>query len=158
MSECPECGMRDDDWFLCRRENCATKTPTKDIAALQREKAELRARAETAERQLAELAAQSGAPEGWRDMSSAPKDGTRILALIFREACHDMDDVRRPAFAEVKEVFYKPYVQFGMNLPWHSGDPFDSHEGMAPEHMGEAVPIGWLPRNTLPAAPVKGGE
>lgn len=97
---------------------------------------------------------------GWRSMDSAPKDGTRILALTFREACCDMDDVRRPAFAEVKEVFYKPYVQFGMSLPWHSGDPFDSHEGMAPEHMGEAVPIGWLPRDLLPTPPAsapKGG-
>ncbi|XAI96700.1 hypothetical protein [Synechococcus phage Ssp-JY38] len=25
MAECPECGMRDDDWFLCRREDCATR-------------------------------------------------------------------------------------------------------------------------------------
>lgn len=25
MSECPDCGMRDDDWFLCRRDKCAIK-------------------------------------------------------------------------------------------------------------------------------------
>lgn len=35
MSECPSCGMRDDDWFLCRRENCATKAvPADTIASL----------------------------------------------------------------------------------------------------------------------------
>ena len=26
MSECPKCGMRDDDWFLCRKDECAVKT------------------------------------------------------------------------------------------------------------------------------------
>lgn len=25
MPECPQCQMRDDDWFLCRRDNCAVK-------------------------------------------------------------------------------------------------------------------------------------
>lgn len=36
MSDCPKCGMRDDDWFLCRRNDCATKaTPLNDYAALE---------------------------------------------------------------------------------------------------------------------------
>lgn len=44
MSDCPECGMRDDDWFLCRKEDCATKTKPDDkdarIAALEAQLAE----------------------------------------------------------------------------------------------------------------------
>jgi len=96
-------------------------------------------------------------PSGWQPMGTAPQDGTRILAVLYREACEDMDGIRRKAFAEVREIFYQPYTQLGMFLPWHAGDPFDSHEGMAPDHFGEAVPIAWLPRTVLPAAPTAGG-
>lgn len=55
MSDCPECGMRDDDWFLCRRENCAVKAKeggTATIARLHRENAELRAALDEAEQTL----------------------------------------------------------------------------------------------------------
>lgn len=27
MTDCHSCGMRDDDWFLCKRENCPVKEP-----------------------------------------------------------------------------------------------------------------------------------
>ncbi len=83
--------------------------------------------------------------EGWRTMDSAPKDGTHILAVLTREGIHDMDDVWRPAFSEIREIWYRPYVQFGMQLPWHAGDPFDGYDGMGNEHMGEAVPTRWMP-------------
>jgi hypothetical protein len=94
-------------------------------------------------------------PEGWRDMGSAPKDGTHILAKLHREAAVDMDDIRRPAFTEIREIWYRPYMApvFGHDMPWHAGDPFDSHDGMAPDHFGADVPIAWMP---LPKA--EGGE
>lgn len=83
----------------------------------------------------------------WRDMSSAPKDGTHILAKLHREAIEDMDGIRRKDFAEIREIWYRPYPCpiFGHDMPWHAGDPFDSHDGMAPDHMGENVPIAWMP-------------
>lgn len=31
MSDCPACGMRDDDWFLCRRSDCAVKAPAAEL-------------------------------------------------------------------------------------------------------------------------------
>ncbi len=45
MSECPECGMRDDDWFLCRRPVCGvimTPASVDRIEALERDNAALR--------------------------------------------------------------------------------------------------------------------
>lgn len=36
MSECPDCGMRDDDWFLCHRDKCAVKAPSDDLATIAR--------------------------------------------------------------------------------------------------------------------------
>jgi hypothetical protein len=89
----------------------------------------------------------------WNSMDTAPKDGTHILALIHREGIHDMDDNWMPAFTEVRELWYAPYGAIGMNLPWHAGDPFDSHDGMADCHFGESVPIGWLPMTALPPLP-----
>lgn len=88
--------------------------------------------------------------DSWKPIETAPRDGTHILAVLCRDACFDMDDIRRAAFSEVREIWYKPYDQFGMFLPWHAGDPFDSHDGMAPEHFGEAVPIYW---RAIPAFP-----
>ena len=86
----------------------------------------------------------------WNAMDTAPVDGTHILAVLYRNECYDMDDIKRRSFHEIREIWYRPYTQFGMFLPWHAGDPIDSHEGMAPDHMGEAVPIGWLPMDALP--------
>src|SRR5690606_28722135 len=40
-------------------------------------------------------------PSGWQPMGTAPQDGTRILAVLYREACEDMDGIRRKAFTEV---------------------------------------------------------
>jgi len=82
---------------------------------------------------------------GWATIDSAPRDGTHILARLYRDACEDMDGVHRRSFAEMREVWYRPYTMLGMHLPWHSGDPFDSHDGMAPDHMGEDVPTHWKP-------------
>lgn len=97
----------------------------------------------------------------WRTMETAPKDGTRILAILHRETCKDMDGIRREAFSEVREIWWHPYQQFGMSLPWHAGDPFDSHDSRIGDcHMGEAVPVLWLPRGHLPTPPasaLKGG-
>lgn len=75
----------------------------------------------------------------------APRDGTHILAVLHRAAINDMDGVRRPAFSEVREIWYLPFTTLGMHLPWHAGDPFDSHDGMAPDHFGEDVPTYWRP-------------
>lgn len=94
----------------------------------------------------------------WQDMASAPLDGTHILAVLYRGESEDMDGYHVRPFWEIREIWYQPYTQLGMFLPWHAGDPFDSHEGMAPEHMGEAVPVGWLPLTALPPAPQERGR
>ncbi|NOV15904.1 hypothetical protein E5S70_07365 [Ensifer adhaerens] len=89
---------------------------------------------------------------GWQSMSSAPRDGTHILALLYREATSDMDDRRWPAFSEMREIWFKPYLAFGMQLSWHAGDPFEEPSGIGSEHMGDAVPIAW---QVLPSADVR---
>lgn len=91
----------------------------------------------------------------WKPIETAPRDGTHILAILYREACEDMDGIHRKAFAEVREIFYRPYSQWGMDLPWHAGDPFDSHDGMAPDHFGEAIPTHWQPLPEPPALQVE---
>jgi len=100
------------------------------------------------DKQIAELEA-----GGWQPIETAPKDGTHILAVLHRGACEDMDGIRHKAFSEVREIWYRSYTQFGMFLPWHAGDPFGSHEGIAPEHMGEGVPILWQPLPAPPSSP-----
>lgn len=86
----------------------------------------------------------------WQTIDTAPKDGTHILAILYREATEDMDGLRRGSFSEVREIWFRPYRQFGMQLPWHAGDPFDAHDGMAPDHFGEDVPTHW---QSLPNPP-----
>lgn len=83
-------------------------------------------------------------------MDTAPRDGTHILAVLHRAAGEDMDRVMLKAFSEVREIWYKPYVVFGIQVPWHAGDPFDSQDGMAPDHMGEDVPVLWMPKPEIP--------
>ncbi len=86
-------------------------------------------------------------------MGTAPRDGTHILAYLYREP----DDFAYPGFGEWREIWWKPYTSLGMYLPWHAGDPEDSHTpGEAPEHFGEAVPIAWLPKPETP--PIKRSE
>lgn len=80
-------------------------------------------------------------------MNTAPRDGTHFLAYLYRAP--DDDDYR--GFGEWREIFYKAYRSPFGHLPWHAGDPYDSHDQAgACEHFGEAVPIAWLP---LPARP-----
>lgn len=75
-------------------------------------------------------------------MSIAPRDGTHILAYLHS----DPDDCGYRGFGEWREIWWKPYENFGCFMPWHAGDPFDSHSGNeAPEHFGEAIPIAWMP-------------
>ena len=85
----------------------------------------------------------------WRPIETAPKDGTHILAILVREGVHDIDDIWRAEFREVREIWYRPYEQFGMFMPWHAGDPFDAHDGVAPENMGEGIPKFWMPLSSL---------
>jgi|GEM_PF-3708726 len=88
----------------------------------------------------------------WQGMASAPCDGTHILAILYREASDDPDGKRWPAFSEMREIWFRPYRAFGMDLPWHAGDPFDDPSGAGSEHMGEGVPIAW---QVLPSADVR---
>jgi len=84
-----------------------------------------------------------------------PRDGTHILAILRRDGSYDMDNIWRPTFEEIREIWYKPYTMFHMFLPWHAGDPFDSHDSVAScEHYGEDVPVKWCP---MPACAPKEG-
>lgn len=75
-------------------------------------------------------------------METAPRDGTRILAYLYS----DPDDDGYKGFGEWREIWWKPYTSLGMAMPWHAGDPHDSHtHGEAPEHFGEGVPVAWMP-------------
>jgi hypothetical protein len=75
-------------------------------------------------------------------METAPRDGTRILAYLYS----DPDDDGYRGFGEWREIWWKPYTSLGMAMPWHAGDPHDSHtHGEAPEHFGEGVPVAWMP-------------
>lgn len=101
---------------------------------------------------------------GGQPIDSAPRDGTHILARLHRDSCEDMDGHKWRAFSEIREVWFRPYRQFGMDLPWHAGDPFDTADGIGDEHMGEGVPTHWWPMGSLRAAlqpqepnPNKGG-
>lgn len=81
-------------------------------------------------------------------MHMAPRDGTHILAYLYSEP----DDCGYRGFGEWREIWWKPYQSLGMDMPWHAGDPADSHtRGEAPEHFGEGVPVVWLqiPNNPL---------
>lgn len=89
---------------------------------------------------------------GWQPMSSAPRDGTHILAVLYRSASDDIEGRRWPAFSEMREIWFKPYRQIGMDLPWHAGDPFEEPSELGSEHMGDGVPIAWQP---LPALDVR---
>lgn len=90
MSDCPECGMRDDDWFLCRREPCAinkTKRDSDRIADLERQIAELRA--ELSKRQT--LYTNSSEAAAWRrtywqDRAEvAEAENARLRALPLKD-------------------------------------------------------------------------
>lgn len=81
-------------------------------------------------------------------MDTAPRDGTHILAFLYQAP----DDYEYRGFGEWREIWFGKAVRFmDAHMPWHAGDPHDSHSGgEAPEHFGEGVPIAWLP---LPARP-----
>lgn len=91
--------------------------------------------------------------DGWQTMETAPRDGTHILAVLSREASEDMDGAWWPAHHELREIWYRPYRQLGMDLPWHAGDPFDlpSREHGS-DHFGDAVPTAWRPLPSPPRA------
>lgn len=85
-----------------------------------------------------------------RDMQSAPRDGTHILAYLY----HAPDDEDYRGFGEWREIWWKPYVCMGMHLPWHCGDPADSHDAAgASDHMGEGLPIAWMLLPKKPSLP-----
>jgi hypothetical protein len=88
----------------------------------------------------------------WQSMSSAPRDGTHILAVLYRSTSDDIDGRHWPAFSEMREIWFKPYRQLGMDLPWHAGDPFEEPSELGSEHMGDGVPIAWQP---LPASDIR---
>ena len=104
-------------------------------------------RAVRAEAEIVKLLQGSMLPQ---PMATAPRNGTRILAYLYSEP----DDCGYRGFGEWREIYWKPYRSLGMFLPWHAGDPWDSHDQIeAPDHFGEAVPIAWLPCPTPPVLP-----
>lgn len=86
------------------------------------------------------------AKDGWKTMDSAPRDGTKFLALLRREACTDMDDVRQPEFTEIRQIWYAPCSQLGMTFSWAAGDPMGASHGMEAEtYFGKDYPTRWRP-------------
>lgn len=88
----------------------------------------------------------------WKPIETAPRDGTRILAYLYSPP----DDCGVPGFGEWREVYYRPYKSpiLGWSMPWHAGNPDDSHSGEEPpDHFGEGVPIAWMPLPPKPEPP-----
>lgn len=80
-------------------------------------------------------------------MDTAPRDGTHVLAYLYTAP----DDCGYRGFGEWREIWWNPYRSLGMEMPWHAGDPWDSHsQAEPPEHFGDGVPVAWLP---LPPRP-----
>ena len=77
-------------------------------------------------------------------MSTAPRDGTHILAYLY----HEPDSGGRGEHGEWREIWWKVMRDpvFGGEMPWHAGDDFDLRDrGCGDSHYGEAVPLCWLP-------------
>lgn len=110
MSECPECGMRDDDWFLCRREPCVAINRAVTVAA--EASADLYARLqEQVETLKAELASAMKAADEYAPRAlaaEAERDRLRALAervCWFDWSANDEDAVQ--AIADLRAALQK---------------------------------------------------
>ena len=85
-------------------------------------------------------------------MSTAPRDGTHILAYLY----HEPDGDGRGEHGEWREIWWKspfPDPLLGYDLPWHAGDDFDmGRPGYGDSHHGESVPLCWVPLPKLSKA------
>ena len=82
-----------------------------------------------------------------RSMETAPRDGSHFLGYLYSAP----DDGNYRGFGEWREIFFREYRGPFGPMPWHAGDPYDSHDGAgADSHFGEALPIAWLPLPPVP--------
>lgn len=78
----------------------------------------------------------------WRPMSSAPHDGTHILAVTIEPGD---DDAGTRDYEIVREVWWEPIDRvFGLATPWRSGG-YGHDDRPGAESYGEGLVLCWMP-------------
>ena len=77
----------------------------------------------------------------WNDMSSAPRDGTHILAMTIEPGD---DDAGTRDYEIVREVWWEPIDRgFGIATPWRSGG-YGHDDRPGAESYGEGLVLCWM--------------